>query len=81
MSRREDGVGLTKDTNHCPLSVHWLSHLAPTGLSANVPNEKQGLDLLFGTHTRGVFLGLIFVMLLHADLHKGLREEGDGERR
>ena len=43
------------------------------GLSADAPNEKQGLDLLLRTHAGSILLGLIFIVLLHADLHKGLR--------
>lgn len=38
---------------------------------SHIPNEKQGLDLLLGTHSGGILLGLILVVLLHADLDKG----------
>lgn len=63
-----------------PSSAPGLSPLAPMGLSANAPNKKQGLDLLLGTHTGGILLGLIFVVLFHADLDKGLRRRWGEEK-
>lgn len=65
----------------CPSSAPWLSPPAPTGLSADAPNKKQGLNLLLRTHAGGILLGLIFVVLLHADLDKGLRRRWGRRRR
>lgn len=81
-AKRKLVLELLKGTYHTSgSSCHWLSHSALIGFSTNSPNKKQGLDLLLGTHTGCILLGLIFVMLLHADFHKGLIEEGGRGRR
>lgn len=79
-ARGEILLGLPEDTAYL-LSAYWLSHLAPTGSSFDAPNKKQGLDLLLRTHSGCIFLGFIFVVLLHADFHEGLCRRRNGWRK
>ena len=75
MNRRGDLVELPKG-QIVPLISPLALPPSTLGPSADAPNEKQGLDLLLRTHAGSILLSLIFIVLLHADLHKGLRRRG-----
>lgn len=81
LSRGGDDVRLPESTKHAPNHPTGSATQHPQGSQTDAPNEKQGLDLLLRTHAGGILLGLIFVLLFHADLHKRLRRRSGGEGR